>query len=46
MNYLQNIQDKESFKETLKQAMDQATFERLDDMKKEMANDFLKGEEE
>ena len=46
MNYLQNIQDKESFKEVLKQAMDQNAFERLEDMKKEMANDFLKGEEE
>jgi hypothetical protein len=46
MNYLKNINDKEAFKETLKQSMDQNAFEKLDVLKKDMANDFLKGEEE
>lgn len=42
MNYLNHIEDKETFKETIKAALDKVAFGRLNDMKKSIANDFLK----
>lgn len=46
MNTLQHINDPKAFKEAIKQQMDQRAFGRLDDMKKEIAQDFLKGGED
>ena len=45
MNTLQHINNPEAFKEAIKHQMDQKAFGRLEDMKKEIANDFLKGGE-
>lgn len=45
MNYLNHIEDKEAFKETIKSALDKAAFTRLDDMKKNFAQEFLQGGE-
>ena len=45
-NFLNNIKDKEAFKETVKAALNQQAFVKLDDMKKEMANEFLTAEED
>lgn len=45
MNYLDHIDNKETFKETIKAALDKVAFGQLNDMKKSIANDFLKGGE-
>ena len=45
MNYLDFIDNKEKFKESIKASLDKAAFTKLDDMKKSIANDFLKGGE-
>ena len=45
MDYLDHIKNKEAFKETIKAALDKAAFTRLDDMKKNIANEFLQGGE-
>jgi len=45
-NFLEYINDEEAFKQNIKDHLDKATFMELDDMKKEMANEFLTGEEE
>ena len=45
MNYLDFIDNKDQFKENIKAALDKAAFGKLDDMKKSIANDFLKGGE-
>lgn len=41
-DFLKHIDDKEAFKEQIKNALDQASFAQLDGLKKEMANEFLK----
>jgi hypothetical protein len=46
MDYLDNIEDKEAFKEAIKQQLDQIAFGHLNQMKQDLANDFLKGEED
>ena len=45
-NYLENIEDKEAFKDQIKQTLDAIAFDRIDDIKKEMANEFLTSEED
>lgn len=45
-NYLQNIEDGEAFKEAIKQQLDVIAFERLEDIKQEMANEFLTNEDD
>ena len=45
-NFLNNIEDKESFKEMVKSALNQQAFQHLEDLKKEMANEFLTAEED
>lgn len=45
-NYLDNIQDKEEFMQSVKDSMNQTAFETLERMKTELANDFLTREEE
>ena len=45
MNYLDNIDDKEAFKEAIKQQLDQTAFGHLNQMKQDLAQDFLKSGE-
>ena len=45
-NYLDFIDNEDDFKQSIKDSLGQAAFERIEDMKKEMANDFLTSEEE
>lgn len=45
-NYLDNIEDKEAFQQSVKDRLDQVAFQRLDQLKTEMANEFLTSEEE
>ena len=44
-NYLNHIDDKNAFIQSVKQQMDQTAFIKLQDMKKEIANQVLKSEE-
>lgn len=45
MNYLGNIEDKQKFKESIKQRMDHLALQSLEDMKKEIANQILQSED-
>ena len=45
-NYLDNIDDKEQFTQTVKDALSAAAYSSLENMKHQMANDFLKNEED
>jgi len=44
MDFLNSIEDKEQFAQDIKNAMDETAFEALADLKREMAKDFLTGE--
>lgn len=44
-NFLQNIEDAEAFKQTVKDALDNTAMQEIENIKKEMAQDFLQGEE-
>lgn len=46
MNYTDKIDDKEQFVDNIKQELRNRAFEKLDDMKREMANEFLQDREE
>lgn len=41
MNYLEHINNKDNFVEVVKQQLDNKALLKLDDKKKEIANDFL-----
>ena len=43
MSYLNNINDKDAFKNAVKAQLDQAAFSKISDMKTEFAKEFLKG---
>lgn len=45
-NFLQNIEDTEAFKQSVKDALDQTAMQELDNLKREMSQDFLQGEDE
>ena len=45
-NFLQHINDREKFKETVKMHLDKAAFSKLDNIKKEMATEFLTTEDQ
>lgn len=42
MNYLDNIKDKKAFTDQVKQDIRNRVFGKLEDMKKQMANEFIK----
>ena len=45
-NYLDFIDNEDDFKQAVKDGLGQIAFERIEDMKRQMANDFLTSEEE
>lgn len=43
--YTNELENAEAFKEMVKNQMDQEAFKQLDDLKQQMANDFIKQED-
>lgn len=46
MNYTQHLDDKQQFADQIKSDLRDRAFEKLEDMKREMANEFLQQREE
>jgi hypothetical protein len=46
MNYLNYINDQNKFKDSIKQGMDKVAFTKLEDMKREIANQILQSEDQ
>lgn len=46
MNYTQNIEQEDKFKEQIKQSMNRNVYSAMDDMKKELANEFITPQED
>jgi len=46
MNYMQNIEDKDEFVAEIKRDISSRVFSEIEKKKQEIANDFLKAEEE
>lgn len=45
-NFLELVNDREKFKEEIKSKLDLSAFNKLDSIKKEMANEFLTSRED
>lgn len=46
MNYTQNLEQEDAFKEQIKQSMNRSVYSAMDDIKKELANEFITPQEE
>ena len=46
MNYTQHLDNEDQFREQIKQSMNNSVFSAMNDMKKELANEFITPQED